>query len=190
MKEIGGFTIPGLPITGLKHVRDLLYHEGPLLSQYAHPNGDTYLHYWCDCDEMQNRWMVLRVNEAMVLRLVNHFLPLDQVVPQACRDDFVYFVDTDGRETRSVKMVAMADIPPDYLPQPGAYLEVEQRLEMVVAPDEGVLLDAVDQYAAKHELPNRGAVLRVALSKLLKLPLEIPHLGWKPGRARKPAKHR
>ena len=73
---------------------------------------------------------------------------------------------------------------------PPKKLPTRPRLEMVVAPDETRLLDAVDQYAAKHELPNRGAVLRVALSKLLKLPLEIPHLGWKPGRAPKPAKHR
>ena len=76
-----------------------------------------------------------------------------------------------------------AEFPPKRLP-------ARPRLEMVVAPDETNLLDAVDQYAAKHELPNRGAVLRVALSKLLKLPLAIPHHGWKPGRERKPAKQR
>lgn len=73
---------------------------------------------------------------------------------------------------------------------PPKKLPTRPRLEMVVAPDETNLLDAVDQYAAKHELPNRGAVLRVALSKLLKLPLTIPHHGWKPGRERKSVKQR
>ena len=76
-----------------------------------------------------------------------------------------------------------AEFPPKKLP-------ARPRLEMVVAPEETKLLDAVDQYAAKHDLPNRGAVLRVALSKLLKLPLAIPHHGWKPGRERKPVKQR
>ena len=67
MKEIGGFTIPDFPISGLKHIKDLLYHEGPLLSQYSHPSGDTYLFHWCDCDDLRNRWMVLRVNEAIAM---------------------------------------------------------------------------------------------------------------------------
>jgi hypothetical protein len=73
---------------------------------------------------------------------------------------------------------------------PPKILPTRPRLEMVVAPEETKLLDAVDEYAAKHDLPNRGAVLRVALSKLLKLPLAIPHHGWKPGRTRKSTKQR
>ena len=83
---------------------------------------------------------------------------------------------------RRARSKSEAEFPPKKLP-------VRPRLEMVVAPEETKLLDAVDQYAAKHDLPNRGAVLRVALSKLLKLPLAIPHYGWKPGRERKPTKH-
>lgn len=57
---------------------------------------------------------------------------------------------------------------------PPKKLPTRPRLEMVVAPDETNLLDAVDQYAAKHDLPNRGAVLRVALSKLLKAATRDP----------------
>ena len=73
---------------------------------------------------------------------------------------------------------------------PPKKLPARPRLEMVVSPDETLLLDAVDQYAAKHNLPNRGAVLRVALAKLLKVKLAIPHHGWQPGRARKPSPRR
>lgn len=60
----------------------------------------------------------------------------------------------------------------------------KQRLETVFSPEEARVLDVVDQYATDNGLPNRGAVVRVALSRLLGLEIEIPHHGWKPGRAR------
>lgn len=124
MIELDGVDLPSLPISGLKHVRDLVYFDGPLLSQYAHSNGDDYLHYWCDCDNDANRWMVLRVSEASVLRLVNRLVPLDYVIPKECKDDFVYFFDQgpDG-EIKEVKLVAASKIPEEYVPEPGAYLE-------------------------------------------------------------------
>ena len=99
------------------------------------------------------------------------------------RNIFVKLTPEQKDYFRRAREEIEAEFPPKKLP-------ARPRLEMVVAPEETQLLDAVDQYAAKHDLPNRGAVLRVALSKLLKFKLEIPHHGWKPGRTRKPAKRR
>ena len=63
------------------------------------------------------------------------------------------------------------------------------RLEVVLVASDSALMSAVDQYATEHQLPNRGAVVRVALARLVGLELEIPHHGWQPGRSRKaPAK--
>lgn len=62
--------------------------------------------------------------------------------------------------------------------------QAKQRVEAVFGANEQAVLSAVDQYAAEHDLPNRGAVVRVALGKLLGLELAIPHHGWKPGRSR------
>ena len=101
---------------------------------------------------------------------------------QTHRRIFVKLTPEQKEYFRRAREEIEAEFPPKKLARP--------RLEMVVAPEETKLLDAVDQYAAKHDLPNRGAVLRVALSKLLKLKLAIPHHGWKPGRTRKPAKRR
>ena len=101
---------------------------------------------------------------------------------QTHRRIFVKLTPEQKEYFRRAREEIEAEFPPKKLARP--------RLEMVVAPEETKLLDAVDQYAAKHALPNRGAVLRVALSKLLKLKLAIPHHGWKPGRTRKPAKRR
>jgi len=124
MRKIEGTKLDALPIPDLEHVRDLDYFDGPLLSQYAHPNGDVYLHYWCDCDDSVNRWMVLRVSEASVLRLVNGFVPLIMVIPQACRDDFVYFLETNNDQSVASVVLARLDaIPEEYKPEEDAYLE-------------------------------------------------------------------
>src|SRR5258707_791299 len=120
MKPLGGITLPTLPISGLRRVRDLIYYDGPLLSHFEHANGDDYLYYWCDCDESTNRWMVLRVDESSILRLINRFVPLDYVIPGGCRDDFVYFVDI-GSDSAIVaaSLLNVARVPEDYVPDKG-----------------------------------------------------------------------
>lgn len=122
MKTIEGIPLPVLPVTGLIKVRDLVYFDGPLLTQYVHPNGDDYLKYWCDCDQIANRWMILRVNEASVLRLINRFVPLDYVIPKGCRDEFVYIVDESASKSK-VNLVRLENLPSDYLPEAGAFLD-------------------------------------------------------------------
>ncbi len=126
MKTIDGIPLTGLPVSGLRHVRDLSYFDGPLLSHYEHPNGDDYLYYWCDCDETANRWMVLRVSEASILRLVQRVVPLDFVIPNGCRDDFVYVIDTTTTGAiHQAALVLKSKIPADYRPKAGTYLESE-----------------------------------------------------------------
>jgi hypothetical protein len=126
VETVSGTILPALPLSGLKRVRDLLYFDGPLLTEYVSSSGDNYLFYWCDCDESVNRWMVLRVSEANVLRLVNRFVPLDFVIPAGSKDEFVYLIDNSysGNRTSSVKLVSLTDIPESYKPERGAYLEV------------------------------------------------------------------
>jgi hypothetical protein len=125
MLEIAGARLQGLPIIGLELVRHLDYFDGPLLSHFRHRRqGDNYLYYWCECDETANRWMVLRVSETNIIRLVNRFVPLDFVVPKACQDDYVYFVDVDANgSTEAVLLAHLSSIPSDYVPAHGAYLE-------------------------------------------------------------------
>jgi hypothetical protein len=126
MISLPGQHLKGLPITGLLKVRDLEYFEGPLLSHFRHERGDHYLYCWCDCDEKANRWMVLRVSETSIIRLVNRFVPLDQVVPKACQDDFVYFVELDSAGSVAETVLCLNEqIPEVYLPEPGVYLDSE-----------------------------------------------------------------
>ncbi len=98
MRKLDGTRLRALPVSGLKHVRDLDYLNGPLLSQYAHPSGDAYLYYWCDCDNKVIRWMGLRVSEANILGLVNTFVPLASVrfVPDFTNPEESAFINSSS----------------------------------------------------------------------------------------------
>ena len=41
----------------------------------------------------ESLWMVLRVAETTLIRLTSRIIPLSEVIPNASRDDFIYFLD-------------------------------------------------------------------------------------------------
>lgn len=125
MIALNAMNLERFPVTGLSHVRDLIHFDGPLLSQYRHANGEHYLYYWCDCDKAENRWMVLRVAEATILRLVNQLVPLAEVIPSASRDDFVYFLDIHQDQSVRAYLSLTTAVPEEYRPEAGKYLEFQ-----------------------------------------------------------------
>lgn len=132
MHDLNGIPLKALPVHDLEWVKDLENFDGPLLSQFRHRRqGDNYLFYWCDCDKQLNRWMVLRVSETSLIRLVNRMIPLDQVIPKGCQDDFVYFVDMDeDGGHKIIHLLALEAVPQEYTPGQGAFIsaEVAERL--------------------------------------------------------------
>lgn len=115
MLQLTGQSLTTLPVTGLTKVKDLERHDGPLLSHFRSDRGSDYLYYWCDCDAKLARWMVLRVEEQDILRLIERDRTLDEVIPSACLDDVAYFVDVYNQR-QTITMVALADIPREYRP--------------------------------------------------------------------------
>ena len=135
MLELGGMELNRLPVSDLTWVKDLIYFDGPLLSQFRHArNGESYLYYWCDCDENVNRWMVLRVSEDDLKRLLSRLIPLGEIIPKGSQDDFVYIVDLDGRgEVVKVRLLGVEAVPPAYTPEAGAFLDTADARIPVVA---------------------------------------------------------
>lgn len=115
-------TLPRLPVTGLRRVRDLLYVDGPLLSQYVHPNGDHFLYHWCESDGKSHRWLLLRVDESSILRMRYRFVPMHHVIPRTCQDDFAYLIDVQPNGEQVVRLLPVDAIPEQYLPQRGVFL--------------------------------------------------------------------
>jgi hypothetical protein len=120
--------IPRLPVE-LVFVRDLEEFDGPLLSEFRSSNGDTFLYYWCDCNEQANRWLVVRTPRQDLFRYLVGRVTLRSLI-QECRDRFLYVVDLDGdASVLSAWFVYAENIPEIYLPgpesvrQPGAGIE-------------------------------------------------------------------
>lgn len=155
MIPIHGAPLTFFPLADLEKVRDLDYFDGPLLSHFRHRRGGGhYLYYWCDCDEQSNRWMMIRVSETNVIRLVNRFVPLDYVIPRECQDDFVYFVDLDaaGRAMRTT-LTLVSQIPGAYTPSKGAYLDYDvERNERsyAVLIEKNLTIDQLRQFPTKY----------------------------------------
>ncbi|MBI3467803.1 MAG: hypothetical protein HY000_32745 [Planctomycetes bacterium] len=105
-------------------MRDLIYFDGPLLTQYVNDHGEHFLYYWCDRDDVSHRWMLVRVAEQTILRLLHRFIPLDFVIPAGSQDDFVYFVDVmSGGDIAAVWLTKIARVPDDYRPVRGTFVQ-------------------------------------------------------------------
>jgi hypothetical protein len=180
MLELPGIDFKSLPIRGLQKVRDLDDFDGPLLIHFRHRRGDNYIYYWCDCDAGFNRWMVLRISETNILRLVNRIVPLDFVIPKQCQDDFAYFIDIDaaGRTSRCT-LIAISDVPAEYVPDAGAYLDLAAAMDPA---SYAVLIDGDWSLDTLSELPRRFSQVYAFLYALREMALSsmISH-PWRGG---------
>lgn len=126
--ELRAIPLVRLPVE-LTFVRDLEEFDGPLLSEFRSTNGDTFLYYWCDCNEKANRWLVVRAPRQDLFRYLVGRTTLRSLIRE-CRDRFLYVVDLDETATvLSAWFVYAENIPEKYLPrhdsvsQPGAGIE-------------------------------------------------------------------
>lgn len=127
MLNLNGSPLKSLPITGLTWERDLLYFDGPLLSEFRASNNEKYLKYWCDCNESYNRWMYFRIKEEDRLRLVLGELSLLECIKNKSTS-FVFFVDENEIKSE-YQLVNLSEIPNDYLPETDAYLNIDEYIE-------------------------------------------------------------
>jgi hypothetical protein len=122
MRPAPGVAIHQRFLPEVKHVEDLEYFEGPLLSEFRSVSGEPYLYYWCDADESANRWLVLRVPERSLLQLKARQLTLHGIMTVQGQAAF-HIVDLgpDGDVVAS-SMVLLSELPSEYLPRNDSYL--------------------------------------------------------------------
>ncbi len=116
MPNSGWLELPALPVSGLTKVRDLVYFDGPLLSEFKSSSGDTYLYHWCDVDGGFNKWMIFRVSRKDLVKYLHRRISLSRLISLS-QDGFVYLVDIGpDKNEKNIFLVPMASIPDDYLP--------------------------------------------------------------------------
>lgn len=107
------------------HVSDLIYGDGPLLSDYVNDRGEHYLFYWVDSDIKYNRWLVFRIDVTTIQDYLNKQISFYNVINSA-NDGFVISVDIDNDLIyHNSKLMLLNDIPSDYLPEMDSYYNFE-----------------------------------------------------------------
>lgn len=127
MEILKGNILDSLPISTLIWKRDLIYFEGPLLSEFSSITGEVYLKYWCDCNDEFNRWMFFKIKEQDRLRLVLGEKSIYEVITHQ-PDSFVFFSDENSNDSL-YKMVMATEIPESYIPEKDSFLDIEDYQE-------------------------------------------------------------
>lgn len=106
-------------------VSDLIYFDGPLLSHFISPNGDNYLFYWCDVDEVCNRWIIFRTDIPSIQKYIEKEITLRNLIENS-HDGFVYIADIDDNiEYQNIKLLLTTEIPKEYLPHNNSFYDFE-----------------------------------------------------------------
>ncbi len=130
MEKLNGYKLP-FDISQLKLRSNLIEQDGPLLSLYYNNKGDYYLFYWLDCDDVTNRWMVMRVALNILYQYLNKDRTLLQVIEESS-DNFVWIIDldNDGKQANTLA-VTLSNLPLDYLPDKDSYFEFDNQQELL-----------------------------------------------------------
>jgi len=117
MRAIKGQRISTEPIHDLRFVRNVIYFDGPLLSEYTDKIGQHIFYRWCDCDETANRWMIYHITGR------GHSLIKDddQYMWTFHREEIiggtVYIADfTSNEPPQEMLEVKIEDLPASYIP--------------------------------------------------------------------------
>ena len=106
-------------------IADLDYVDGPLLSHYKWRNGDSYLFYWCEVNELYNRWLVFRVLDETLMAYLHQQVSLRHLILKP-RDGFLYVVDVDDDwQYQHVYVTRPQDLPTNYYPKSDTHYDSE-----------------------------------------------------------------
>jgi len=122
MQEIEGYKIE-YDFSRFRKISDLIYFDGPLLSHYVSSKGEDYLFYWVDCDDADNRWLVLRLSLASLQKYIGKEITLRELIGSP-NDGYLYTVDVDNDlRYHNVKLIQPSSLPENYLPAADSYYE-------------------------------------------------------------------
>lgn len=116
MKEIAGNITKKLDLKNFRHVSDLIYYEGPLLSYFQDKEGESYLFSWVDCDDDFNRWLIIHTSFMNVIGYIRKELSLRKIILDA-DENKLFLVDIDSEVNyHHLKNVRVDDLPAEYIP--------------------------------------------------------------------------
>jgi len=129
MHELNGTQLPEWPYKDLEWFGDILEIDGPTLSEFRNSLNQSFMYFWCDCDESFNRWMVFRINENDRIRLLVGDLSLAQIVKTAC-SEFVFFVDI-SEKSKKYWYVDGSLVDNSYFPKDSSFISLSEDSDLL-----------------------------------------------------------
>ena len=125
MEPVNGLRLKAFFLKNLEKIADLIYFDGPLLSHFKNEDGDSYLYYWCDADEVYNRWLVFRVTDEDLNQYLLRQSSLREIILDLA-DGFMYVADIDDDlNFDNVYIIQPEDLPTVYFPDVDSFYEFE-----------------------------------------------------------------
>lgn len=123
--------VTGKPITvsQLPNYRwnaDIIFFEGPFLSLYNLDHGQDALFLWVDCNDKNNRWLIIDVRQGTLLRYLTQKISLLEVMQSS--DNLIMFdlySYEDVFRRKKVIKITFDQIPLEYLPASDSFLSDE-----------------------------------------------------------------
>lgn len=125
MKELKGISIQKLGFVPQK-IGDLIYFEGPLLSLFLDRNNPDiyYLYKWADCNETNNRWLVIQLNS---INLRSFFFKEVSLRNLLLSSPLTYVLGLDDSlAEKEIIVCSTSDLPEIYLPKENSYFSEEK----------------------------------------------------------------
>jgi len=135
----------------LIRVGDLVFFEGPLLSLYENAKtGHLFLLDWVDRDEINNRWIIYRVDPMNLMRFLNRKISHLELFNNRPKIN-VYVVDIpiNGRLITS-EIKELYSIPENYLPNSENYFDKQD--SVLFERIEGRLNRILSQVKSQNEI--------------------------------------
>lgn len=116
MIKINGIPTNKLDLKEFRHVSDLIYFDGPILSYFQDKDGESFLFSWVDCDDTFNRWLIIHTDFANILRYLRRDITLRSIVVEGGATN-LYIVDIDADVNyHNLQSVRLSDLPKEYIP--------------------------------------------------------------------------
>ena len=103
----------------------LHYYDGPRLMLQKNGEGQLYLTWWSDTDDVTERWICLPLSEERLREILSGNIPsLDAL--QSPENGYLLVIDVDLESGSVVQALATSSshVPQDSLPRPGAKLNI------------------------------------------------------------------
>lgn len=105
---------------------DIIFFEGPFLSLYSLDHGQDALFLWVDCNDNDNRWLIIDVRQGTLLSYLTKKISLLDVIQAS--DNLIMFdlysYEDVFRRKKAIK-ITFDQIPSTYLPSSDSFLSDE-----------------------------------------------------------------